>query len=147
MAVFRERKKKMASSAIRTNSEDRGESTDRVGTKDEHTEREATLRRKKGRAKYNFTRARNKLSSLLGEPELPNRWAVPDACSSLDTCMDTSIEVITSLSEFYTSFKDFKKEKTILAEMNMLIDKYAAASEPAREHLCAGQCSVGHTNN
>ena len=129
----------MASSAIRTNSEDPGESTVRVGTKDEYTERGATLRREKGRAKYNFTRARNKLSSLLGEPELPNRRTVQDACSSLDTCMDTAMEVITSLSELYTSVKDFKKEKKISAEMDMLIDEYAAASEPAREHLSAGQ--------
>ena len=59
----------MASSAIRTNSEDHGDLTDRVGTKDDYTEREASLRREKGRAKYNFTPARNKLSSLLGEPE------------------------------------------------------------------------------
>ena len=56
----------MASSAVTTNSEDRRESTDRVCTKDEYTEREATLRREKGRAKYNLTRARNKLSSILG---------------------------------------------------------------------------------
>ena len=129
----------MASSAIRTNSEDRGELTDRVGTKDEYTEREATLRREKGRAKYNFTRVRNKLSPLLGEPELPNRRTVQDACSSLDTCMDTAMEVITSLSELFTNVKDFKKEKNISAEMDMLIDEYAAASEPAREYLSAGQ--------
>ena len=85
----------MTSSAIRTNSGDRGESTDCVGTKDEYTEREATLRREKGCAKYNFTRVQNKLSSLLGEPELPNRRAVQDACSILDTCMDAAMEVIT----------------------------------------------------
>ena len=82
----------MASSAVTTNSEDRRESTDRVGTKDEYTEREATLRREKGRAKYNLTRARNKLSSILGEPELPSRRTVQDACSSLDTCMDIAME-------------------------------------------------------
>ena len=39
---------KMASSAVTTNSEDRGESTNSVGTKDEYTEREAKLSRKKG---------------------------------------------------------------------------------------------------
>ena len=129
----------MASSAIRTNSEDRGESTDRVGTMNEYTEREATLRREKGREKYNLTRARNKLSSLLGEPELPSRQTVQNACSSLDTCMDTAMEVITSLSELYSSVKDFEKERKVSAEMDKIIDKYAAASEPAREHLNARQ--------
>ena len=129
----------MASSAVTTNSEDRGESTDRVDTKYEYTEREATLRRGKGRAKYNLTWARNKLSSLLGEPELPSRRTVQDACSSLDTCMETAMEVITSLSEWYSSVKDFEKERKNSAEMDKIIDEYAAASEPAREHLNARQ--------
>ena len=129
----------MASSAVTTNSEDRRESTDRVGTKDEYTEREATLRRGKGRAKYNLTRARNKLASLLGEPELPSRRTVQDACSSLDTCMDIAMEVITSLSELYSSVKDFEKERKVSAEMDTMIDEYAAASEPAREYLNARQ--------
>ena len=50
--------------------------------------------------------------------------------------------VITSSSELYTSVKDFKKEMKISAEMDMLIDEYAAASEPAREHLSAGQDDI-----
>ena len=49
------------------------------------------------------------------------------------------MEVITSLSQLYTSVKDLKKEKKISAEMNMLIDEYAAASEPNREHSSVGQ--------
>ena len=130
---------KMASSAIRTNSEDRGESTDRVGTKDEYTEREAALRREKGCAKYNLTWVQNKLSSLLGEPDLPSHRTVQDAGSSLDTCMDTAMEVITSLSELYSSVKDFEKERKVSTEMDKIIDEYAAASEPAREHLNARQ--------
>ena len=39
----------------------------------------------------------------------------------------------------YTSVKDFKTEKKISAELDMLIDEYAEASESAREHLSAGQ--------
>ena len=120
----------MAPSAVTTNSEDRRELIDRGGTKDEYTEREATLRRKKGRAKYNLTRARNKLSSILGEPELPSRRTVQDACSSVDTCMDIAMEVITTLSELYSSVKDFEKERKVSAEMETIIDEYAAASEP-----------------
>ena len=77
------------------------------------TQREARLRRKKGRAKYNLTRARNKLSSILGEPELPSRRTFQDACSRLDTCMDTAMEVITTLSELYSSVKDFEKEREL----------------------------------
>ena len=122
---------KMASSAVTTNSEDCRESTDRVGTKDEYTEREAMLRSEKGRAKYNLTRAQNKLSSILGEPELPSRRTVQDACSSLDICMDIAMEVITSLSELYSSVKDFEKERKVSTEMDMIIDEYAAASKPA----------------
>ena len=101
----------MASSAVTTNSEDRRESTECVGTKDEYTEREGTLRREKGRAKYNLTQARNKLSSILWEPELPSRRTVQDACSSLDTCMDIPMEVITSLSELYSSVKTLRRRE------------------------------------
>ena len=49
--------------------------------------------------------------------------------------MDTAIEVITSLSELYMSVKSFEKEMKVSAEMDKLIDEYAEASEPAREHL------------
>ena len=129
----------MASSAVTTNSEDRRKSTDRVGSKDEYTEKEAKLRREKGRAKYNLTRAQNKLSSILGEPELSSSRTVQDACSSLDTCMDIAMQVITSLSELYSSVKDFEKERKVSAEMDKIIDEYAAASEPAQEHLNARQ--------
>ena len=78
----------MASSADIIHSEDRREFTDRAGTKDEHTEREDTLSREKAHAKYNFTRARNKLSSLWGGQELPSRRTIQDAYSSLYTCME-----------------------------------------------------------
>ena len=69
----------MASSADRLHSKDRREFIDRVGTKDEYSERETTLRREKAHAKYNFTPARNKLSSLLGGQELPSRRTIQDA--------------------------------------------------------------------
>ena len=49
--------------------------------------------------------------------------------------MDTAIEVISSLSELYMSAKDFEKEMKVSADMDKLIDEYAAESEPAREHL------------
>ena len=67
-----------------------------------------------------FTRARNKLSSLLGGQELPSRRTIQDACSSLETCMGTAIELITSLSELYMSVKDFEKEIKVSAEMKSL---------------------------
>ena len=53
--------------------------------------------------------------------------------------MDTAMEVITSLSELYSSAKDFEKERKVSAEMDKIIDEYAAASEPARENLNARQ--------
>ena len=43
------------------------------------------------------------------------------------------------LSELYSSVKDFEKERKVSAEMDKIIDEYAAASEPAREHLNARQ--------
>ena len=49
------------------------------------------------------------------------------------------MEVITSLSELYSSVKDFEKERKVSAEMDTIIDEYAAASEPAREYLNAQQ--------
>ena len=45
--------------------------------------------------------------------------------------MDTAMEVITTLSELYSSVKDFEKEGKVSAEMDKIIDKNAAASEPA----------------
>ena len=41
------------------------------------------------------------------------------------------MEVITSLSELYSSVKDFEKERKVSGEMDTIIDEYATASEPA----------------
>ena len=129
----------MASSADRMNSEDHRESADRADTMDNFTEREATLRREKARAKYNLTRAQNKLAALLGEQEIHSRRVIQDACNSMDACMDIAMEVISSLSELYMTFREFEKGKKVLAELDKLECEYAAASEPAREYLHARQ--------
>ena len=77
----------MASSDNRNSVEDRRECADRAGTTIEYTEKETALKKEKARTKSNFTRARNKLSSLL-EEEQPSRRTVQDVCSNLDTWME-----------------------------------------------------------
>ena len=109
----------MASSDNRNSVEDRRECANRAGTTIEYTEKEMALTKEKARAKSKFTRARNKLSSLL-EEEQPSRRTVQDVCSSLDTWMEHAIEVMEKLSDLYIKYAELEKGSKVVTEMEKL---------------------------
>ena len=117
----------MASSDKRNSVEDSRECTDRAGTTIEYTERETALKKEKARAKSNFTRARNKLSSLL-EKEQPSRQTVQDVCSSLDIWMEHAMEVMEKLSDLYIKYSELEKDSKVATEMEKLEIEFSEAS-------------------
>ena len=109
----------MATSDQGIGSDCRGKCANRTGTAIVYLEM-TTLKRDKARAKLNFTRARNKLLSLLKMEELPSTRAVDDANSSLDNWLDTAIETMASLSTLYIQDNELEKGKTVVLKMDKI---------------------------
>ncbi|MCG8049058.1 MAG: DUF1759 domain-containing protein, partial [Candidatus Thiodiazotropha endolucinida] len=112
----------------------RRECADRTSTNMEYTEKITALKKEKARAKMNFTRAQNKLSSLLEEDQ-PSRQTVQDVCSSLDTRLEHAMVVMEKLSDFYKKNGELDKGSKVVTEMEKLEVEFSAASETAREYL------------
>ncbi|MCG7879401.1 MAG: hypothetical protein N0C90_24170 [Candidatus Thiodiazotropha endolucinida] len=100
----------------------------------EYTEKITALKKEKARAKMNFTRAQNKLSSLLEEDQ-PSRQTVQDVCSSLDTRLEHAMVVMEKLSDLYKKNGELDKGSKVVTEMEKLEVEFSAASETAREYL------------
>ena len=88
------------------NGDIRDRHVDTTGTIGDFTEIEASLKREKARAKSNFTRLKNKVLFLIEQRELPSHQEIQDACSRMDSSMESAIDVMTSLSELYTKYKE-----------------------------------------
>ena len=67
----------MASSEHIIGTDERGNNIEGTGTTIEYSEMETALKKEKARAKSNFTRAKNKILSLIEGEELPRRRSVP----------------------------------------------------------------------
>lgn len=72
---------------------------------------------------------------LLEEQDLPSRRAVQDACEQMDNCLETAMEVMTSLSDLYIQTKALDKGKKIVIEMEKMEAEFYIAYEAAREYL------------
>ena len=89
-------------------------SSEIAGSRDRNvdiTEQETELKKNKARDKTKFMRYRNKLFLLLEEQDLPSRRAVQDACEQMDNCLETAMEVMTSLSDLYIQTKALDRQK------------------------------------
>ena len=67
---------------------------------------EAEYKKDKAPAKSNFSRAKGKLTSLLGQQELPSCRDVQDACKRMDSCAELAKDVLTNFSEFYIKINE-----------------------------------------
>ena len=131
----KEKTVKMASSEHRVGSEDRGKYADHAGTIIEYSEMETALKKEKARAKSNFTRARNKLLSLIEAQELPSHRGVQDASSSVDNWLGTATETMASLSDLYIKHKELENGNKVVIEMEKIEYDFSTASEAARDYL------------
>ena len=77
---------------------------DTTGTAGDFTDMEKSLKREKARAKSNFTRLKNKALFLTEQQELPSYQDIQDACTRVDSSMESAMVVITNLSELYTKY-------------------------------------------
>lgn len=64
------------------------------------TDIKASLKKEKARAKSNLTRLKSKVLFLIKQQDLPSRREIQDACTRMDSSMESAINVMTNLSEF-----------------------------------------------
>ena len=98
-------------------------------------EQETDLKKQKSRAKYSFTRARNKLLFWLEEQELPSRREVKEICQKMDSYLETAIDVMTKLSDFFFKSKQMDSGRKVVLEMEKVEEEFYLAYEAAREYL------------
>ena len=81
---------------------------------------EMEFKKDKCRGKSNFTRARNKLLSLIDNEEGPSRRAIDEACRKMDSCMDIVLELLSNFSDFYFENNELPKRQKIISEMERI---------------------------
>ena len=96
---------------------------------------EMEFKKDKCRGKSNFTRARNKLLSLIDNHEGPSHRAIEEACRKMDNCMDIVLEVLYNSSDFYLENNDLQKSKKIVCEMEKIEEEFYSAHEAKRDYL------------
>ena len=119
------------------NGDIRDRHVDSTGTTGDFTDMEASLKREKARAKSNFTRLKNKVLFIIEQRELPSHQEIQDACSRMDSSMESAMDVMTSLSELYTKYKEKGKNDKVILEMEKLDDEFSTAYEAARQYIDA----------
>ena len=95
------------------NGDIRDRHVDTTGTIGDLTDMEASLKKEKARAKSNFTRLKNKVLFLIEQRELPSHQKIQEACSRMDSSMESAMDVMTSLSKLYTKYKEKGKNDKV----------------------------------
>ena len=85
---------------------------------------EMEFKKDKCQGKSNFTRARNKLLSLIDNEEGPSRRAIDEACRKMDSCMDIVLELLSNFSDFYFENNELQKGQKIISEMERIEEDF-----------------------
>ena len=97
-------------------------------------EKETEMKKERSASKSSFTLYRNILLLLIEEPGLP-RTEVNSACRKMDSYMESSMEVMSKLSDIYIRNKHLDKASKIVNEMNKLEGEFHSAYETVWESL------------
>ena len=97
-------------------------------------EKETELKKERSASKSRFTLYRNRLLLLIEEPGLP-RTEVNSACRKMDSYMESSIEVMSKLSDIYIRNKHLDKASKIVNKMDKLEEEFHSAYETVYESL------------
>ncbi|MCG8075365.1 MAG: hypothetical protein JAY75_03880, partial [Candidatus Thiodiazotropha taylori] len=72
---------------------------------------------------------------LLEEQELPSRQEVKELCQKMDSFLETAMDVMVKLSDFYLQSKQLESGRKVVIEMEKVEEEYYSAYEAAREYL------------
>ena len=109
----------------------KSENVDLLGNAIDVAMLEAEFRKGKARAKSNFTRSRNNLLLMVEYQSLPSRNGIRDACHNMDMCMETVMDVLSSLTTFHLQNKEIQKANVVVSEMEEIEKDFTAAYETA----------------
>ena len=102
--------------------------------------KETELKKEKSNSKSSFTLYRNRLLLLIEEQGLP-RSEVSSACRQMDWYMESSMEVITQLSDIYIRNKHFDKGAKIVNKMEKLEEEFHSAYETVWGSISLWKCN------
>ena len=77
-----------------------------VEAENEYIVKEASSRKGKGPCEVKF---QNKLLRLIGEIDLESRREIQNTCDRLDSCLESAIDVMSSLSDLLSNTKKLTK--------------------------------------
>ena len=97
-------------------------------------EKETELKKKRSASKSSFTLYGNRFLLLIEEPGFP-RTEVNSACRKMDSYMESSMEVMSKLSDIYIQNTHLDKASKIVNEMDKLEEEFHSAYEAVCESL------------
>ena len=95
-------------------------------------EQEIKLMKKKSKATLNFGLSKRRLLQLIEDKALPSRSEVKFACQKMDMNIETSIDVLDTLADFYIENKQIEKVMRIVSQKDQLDVEYFSVYEAAR---------------
>ena len=96
--------------------------------------KETELKKERSASKSSFTLYRNRLLLLLEETGLA-RTEVNSACRKMDSYMESSMKIMSKLSDIYIRNKHLDKASKIVNEMDKLEEEFHSAYETVWESL------------
>ena len=112
-----------------------------IGTS--NIEKETELKKEKLKSKSSFTLYRNRLLLLIEDQGLP-RSEVRSACRKIDWYMESSMEVMSQLSDIYIRNKQFDKGAKIVNEMEKLEEEFHSAYVAVWESMSLWKCNTAN---
>ena len=67
--------------------------------------------------------------------DLESRREIQNTCDRLDSCLESAIDVTSSLSDLYIKNKEMNQGRKIVVEMEKLGEEFSVTYEAARRHL------------
>ena len=117
-----------------------------VGNSTCYIEKETELKKEKSKSKSSFTLYRYRLL-LLVEEQCPPRSEVNSACRKMDWYMESSMEVMSQLSDIYIRNKQFDKGAKIVNEMEKLEEEFHSAYETVWESMSLWKCNKSNVKS
>ena len=92
-------------------------------------EQEINLMKKKSKAKLNFALSKNRLFQLTEDQDLPSRREIICACQKMDLSLESSIDVLDQLADFYLDNQQVEKGMQKERQMDQLDTEYCSVYE------------------
>ena len=106
-----------------------------TGTIDAFTDLEAELKREKFRTKSSFTRIKSKVLFLIDQSENPGYRKIQDACIKMYSTVESAMDVMTRLSEFFRKIKEKQLNNKVMLEIEKLDDEYSTTYAAAQHYI------------